>query len=121
MAEAAVADAPSAAQTGIALVYKAIAAADAATKIDNATSKAEAYHVCRELITNAAGAVLLDAATCDKVERLVQTVHISALAAEDGEEAKEASRLEMRQLRATILRMKASTQSTAAAPAGCRA
>ena len=111
------AGAPSAAQTGIALVDRVIAAVNAATKIDNATSKAEAYHVCRELITNAAGAVLLDAATCDKVERLVQTLHLSALAAEVDEAAKAASRLEMQQLRATILRMKASTPSTAAARA----
>ena len=117
MAEAAVAGAQPTSQTGIALVDRIIAAANAATKIDNATSKGEAYQVCRRLIINAAGAVLLDAATCDKVERLVQTVHLSALAAEDGEEAKDASRLEMQQLRATIQSMKASTQSTAAAPA----
>ena len=76
------AGAPSATQTGIALVDRVIAAVNAATKIDNATSKPETYHVCRKLITNAAGAVLLDAATCDKVERLVQTLHPSALAAE---------------------------------------
>ena len=101
------AGAQSAAQTGIALVDRVIAAVAAATKIDNATSKVETYDVCRELITNAAGAVLLDAATCDKVERLVQTLHLSVLAAEVDEAAKAASRLEMQQLRATIQSMKA--------------
>ena len=111
------AGAPSAAQTGIALVDRVIAAVNAATKIDKATSKPETYHVCRKLITNAAGAVLLDAATCDKVERLVQTLHLSVLAAEVDEAAKAASRLEMQQLRATIQSMKASMPSTAAARA----
>ena len=118
MTEVEAADAPSLAQNAIKF---AIDFAEDAIASKNDAEKVAAYKLLEPVINSAAALISLDAATCDKVERLVQTVHISALAAEDGEEAKEASRLEMRQLRATILRMKASTQSTAAAPAGCRA
>ena len=114
MTEVEAADAPSLAQNAIKF---AIDFAEDAIASKNDAEKVAAYKLLEPVINSAAALISLDAATCDKVERLVQTVHISALAAEDGEEAKEASRLEMRQLRATILRMKASTQSTAAAPA----
>ena len=114
MTEVAAAGAPALAQNAI---ETAIDIADGATASNDDDEKVAAYKTLRAVINSAAAFVLLDAAKCDKVERLVQTLHLSALAAEVDEEAKGASRVEMQQLRATILRMKASTPSTAAARA----
>ena len=115
MTEVAAAGEPALAQNAIIHV---IDFADDAIARNDATRKAEAFRLVKVLIKSAAaGTISLDAAKCDHVECLVQTLHLSALAAEVDEEAKGASRLEMQQLRATILRMKASTPSTAAAPA----
>ena len=115
MTEVAVAGTPALAQNAIIHV---IDFADDAIARNDATRKAEAFRLVKVLIKSAAaGTISLDAAKCDHVECLVQTLHLSALAAEVDEEAKGASRLEMQQLRATILRMKASTPSTAAARA----
>ena len=110
MTEVAVAGTPALAQNAIIHV---IDFADDAIARNDATRKAEAFRLVKGLIKSAAaGTISLDAAKCDHVECLVQTLHLSALAAEVDEEAKGASRLEMQQLRATILRMKASTPST---------
>ena len=115
MTEVAVAGTPALAQNAIIHV---IDFADDAIARNDATRKAEAFRLVKVLIKSAAaGTISLDAAKCDHVECLVQTLHLSALAAEVDEEAKAASRAEMEQLRATILRMKASTPSTAAARA----
>ena len=112
MTEVAAAGAPALAQNAI---ETAIDIADDAIASNDDDEKVAAYKTLQAVINSAAAFVSLDAAKCDKVERLVQTLHLSALAAEVDEEAKGASRLEMQQLRATILRMKASTPSTAAA------
>ena len=115
MTEVAAAGAPALAQNAIIHV---IDFADDAIARNDATRKAEAFRLVKVLIKSAAaGTISFDAAKCDHVECLVQTLHLSALAAEVDEEAKGASRLEMQQLRATILRMKASTPSTAVAHA----
>ena len=115
MTEVAFAGAPPAlAQNAIETV---IDVADDAIASNDDDEKVVAYKTLQAVITSAAAFVSLDAATCDKVELLAQTLHISALAAEVDEDAKVASRLKMQQLRATILRMKASTPSTAAAHA----
>ena len=109
MTEVAAAGEPALAQNAI---ETAIDIADDAIASNDDDEKVVAYKTLQAVITSAAAFVSLDAATCDKVELLAQTLHISALAAEVDEDAKVASRLEMQQLRATILRMKASTPST---------
>ena len=115
MTEVAFAGAPPAlAQNAIETV---IDVADDAIASNDDDEKVAAYKTLQAVITSAAAFVSLDAAKCDKVERLVQTLHLSVLAAEVDEAAKDASRLEMQQIRATIRSMKASTPSTAAAPA----
>ena len=93
MTEVAVAGTPALAQNAIIHV---IDFADDAIARNDATRKAEAFRLVKVLIKSAAaGTISLDAAKCDHVERLVQTLHLSALAAEVDEEAKGASRLEM--------------------------
>ena len=115
MTEVAAAGEPALAQNAI---ETAIDIADDAIASNDDDEKVAAYKTLQAVIKSAAaGTISLDAAKCDHVECLVQTLHLSALAAEVDEEAKGASRLEMQQLRATIQSMKTSTQSTAAAPA----
>ena len=80
MTAVAAAGAPALAQNAIIHV---IDFADDAIARNDATRKAEAFRLVKVLIKSAAaGTISLDAAKCDKVERLVQTLHLSALAAE---------------------------------------